>query len=180
MKNKFFLFIIFAIVTLCGYLIFSKKTSAPAEIQNQQSESESDFYNNFQYNEIISKKIGSKGGVLENAEKSIIVTFPPLEQEIEITLSFKKSEFKARSGIRSPVTINISPNITFNIINQERPISIKANYDSSYVLPVPYYINEKKELRPIQLRDMDAKNNYFIMETFHGGDFSWVTVKRVD
>lgn len=181
MKKKLLLFIIFSIIILCGYLIFSKKTLAPVETQTSQSnEAESDFQNNFQYDEVISKKIGSGGGVLENADKSIIATFPPLEQEIEVKLSFKKSEFKARSGARSPVTINIYPDITFNFINPDASISIKAKYDSRYALPVPYYINEKKELRPIQLKELDAENNYFIMDTFRGGDFSWVTVKRVD
>lgn len=128
--------------------------------------------NNFQYNEIIKEKIGVNGGILQNAEKTVIVTIPPLKKETEFTLSFKRSDFEVRSGIGSPVTISIYPDI--NLMDSPTPINIKVKYDAKYNFPVPYLINKKNKLRSVDLIENDKKNHYFTMNTFHGGNYSWI------
>ncbi|MFH1232439.1 MAG: hypothetical protein V1651_01065 [Patescibacteria group bacterium] len=165
--NIILIVIIVAIIALGGYFLFSKRSVAPVETQ-QSNKAES----NFQYGEVIKNKIGTNGGIMQNAEKSIIVTIPPLKQETEFTLSFKKSNFEVRSGLGSPVTINISPDI--NLMDSPTPISIKVKYDAKYNLPVPYLIDEKNKLHAVDIGGLDKENHYFTMYTFHGGDYSWI------
>lgn len=165
MNKKYFIFIIVIIITIimAGYFLFFRKEKPIAEIKVE---------NYFKYNEIIKRKIGTSGGILENKEKSIIITFPPLNQETEITLSFKKSNFEVKAGVGSPITINISPNI--NLPSSSVPIIIKVKYDGRYDLPIPYLIDEKNKLHLVNLGEIDAKNNYFTILTFHGGNYSWI------
>lgn len=127
---------------------------------------------NFQYDEIIKSKIGIAGGIIQNAEKSVIVTVPPLKQETEFILSFKKSDFEVKSGIGSPVTISVYPDI--NLMDSPTPITIKVKYDARYNLPVPYLIDENNKLHVVDLKGIDKENHYFTMYTFHGGDYSWI------
>lgn len=153
---------------VAGYFAFSKKSVAPVETQ-QSNKVES----NFQYGEVIKNKIGINGGVLQNADKSVIVTIPPLKQETEFTLSFKKSNFEVKSGIGSPVTISINPDI--NLMDSPTPIiNIKVKYDAKYNLPVPYLIDEKNKLHSVDVGGLDKENHYFTVYTFHGGDYSWI------
>jgi len=148
------------VVAIGGYLLFCKKPAMPiAE-------------NNFQYDEVIKNKIGINGGVLQNTEKSIIITIPPLRQETEFTLSFKRSNFEVRSGVGSPVTISIYPDI--NLMNTPTPIKIKVKYNSQYNLPMAYLIDEKNKLHAVDIVEWDKENHYFTMCTFHGGDYSWI------
>lgn len=150
-----------------GYFLFSKKSVVPAETQ-QSDKTES----NFQYGEVIKSKISINGGVIQNADKSVIVTIPPLKQETEFTLSFEKSNFEVRSGVGSPKTISISPDI--NLMDSPTPIKIKVKYDAGYNLPMPYLIDEKNQLQAVDIGDFDEANHYFTMFTFHGGDYSWI------
>ena len=115
--NIILIIVIVAIIALGGYFLFSKKSPTLTE-------------SNFQYGEVIKEKIGVNGGVIQNAEKSVIVTIPPLKQETEFTLSFKKSNFDVKSGIGSPVTISIYPDI--NLMDSPTPINIKVKYDAQY------------------------------------------------
>jgi len=165
--NIILVVVIVAIVAIGGYFLFSKKSVTPAGTQ-QSNKAES----NFQYGEVIKNKIGINGGIMQNAEKSVIVTIPPLKQETEFTLSFKKSNFEVRSGIGSPVTISINPDI--NLIDSPTPINIKVKYDAKYNLPVPYLIDEKNKLHSVDMGGLDKENHYFTMYTFHGGDYSWI------
>ena len=101
-----------------------------------------------------------------------MVTIPPLKQDVEFTLSFKKSNFEVKSGVGSPVTISINPDL--NLIDSPTPINIKVKYDAKYNLPVPYLIDEKNQLQAVDIGSLDKENHYFTMFTFHGGDYSWI------
>jgi len=125
----------------------------------------------FQYGEVIKSKIGIKGGIIKNADETIRVIIPSLKEEREITLSFKKSTFEVNDGIGSPVTISISPDI--NLMRSPIPIKIKVKYDTKY-LPVPYLIDDKNKMNLAQLTALDKETHYFTIDTFHGGDYSWV------
>jgi len=127
----------------------------------------------FQYGEVIKSKVGIKGGIIKNADETVMVIIPSLKAEREITLSFKKSNFKVNDGIGSPVTICLSPDI--NLMPSPHPIKIKVKYDTKY-LPVPYFIDDKNKLHVAQLMGMDKETHYFTIDTFHGGDYSWVYV----
>ena len=172
MNQKDFVNIVLIIVIVIsivfgGYFFFFKKSIAPAETQ-QSNEVE----DNFQYDEVIKNKIDINGGVLQNADKSVIVTIPPLKQGIEFTLSFKKSNFEVNAGIGSPVTISISPDIS--IIDAPTPINIKVKYNTKYNLPIPYLIDEKNKLHVVNMGELDEENHYFTISTFHGGNYSWI------
>jgi len=138
---------------------------------SQRSYTPSTFENNFQYGEIVTSTIGSAGGVLENADKSIVVTIPPaaLTQTTTLTLSFKRSDYAVAAGVGSPVTFTISPDVNFN-----SAVSMKVKYDPSYQLPVPYLIDNQNKLHVADLGNLDKQNYYFTMSTFHGGDYSWI------
>lgn len=127
---------------------------------------------NFQYGEIIKSRIGAGGGILQNTDKSVIVIIPPLKQETEFTLSFKRSDFEVRSGQGSPLTISIYPDISFADLS--RPISIKIKYDARYNLPVPYRIDEENKLQSVDIEELDKENRYLTMYTFRGGNYSWI------
>lgn len=154
-----FVLLVLVIAGAIGYFVFVKKSTTLTS-------------SNFQYSEVIKNKIGINGGVIQNAEKSVIVTIPPLKQEMEFTLSFKKSNFEVKSGIGSPVTISIYPDI--NLMDLPTPINIKVKYDARYNLPVPYLIDEKNSLHAVDIGGMDRENHYFTIYTFHGGDYSWI------
>ncbi len=135
----------------------------------------------FNYDEIIKARISSKGGVLQNADGSVIVTIPPLSKDIDFTISFKRSDYKVSSGTASPVTIKIYPDVDLMAIGVSSasspiPIEIKAKYDKQYNLMVPYLIHGKGRLSAVDLGSIDRKNNSFTMQTFHGGDYSWIYV----
>ena len=174
MNRKLFIIIILviiivSIIALGGYFFFFKNPTTPISTQTQKPDkTEIDFA----YGEVIKSKIGINGGVLQNADKSVIATIPPLKQATEFTLSFKKSNFEVRSGIGSPVTISLYPDIS--LIDSPTPISIKVKYDAKYDLPVPYLIDEKNKLHLVNMGNLDKENNYFTMLTFHGGDYSWI------
>jgi len=165
LANILLILIVIAIIIICGYFFYFKNTNI---IKNPSQQSTLQF----NYGEIIKEKIGVNGGILQNAEKSVIVTIPPLKQETEFTLSFKKSNFEVKSGMGSPITINISPDI--NLIDSSIPITIKAKYDAQYDLPVPYLIDENNNLHIVNTGKIDRENHYFIMLTFHGGNYSWI------
>ncbi|MBI5872617.1 MAG: hypothetical protein HZB36_00520 [Candidatus Omnitrophica bacterium] len=165
--NIILVVVIVLLVGTVGYFVFVKKSVTPSETQ-QSNKIES----NFQYSEVIKNKIGINGGIMQNAEKSVIVTIPPLKQETEFTLSFKKSNFEVKSGIGSPVTISIYPDI--NLMDSPTPINIKVKYDAKYNLPVPYLIDEKNKLHVVDIGGLDKENHYLTMYTFHGGDYSWI------
>jgi hypothetical protein len=95
-----------------------------------------------------------------------------LLKEEEFTLSFKKSNFKVKSGVGSPVTISIAPDI--NLMDSSTPIIIKVKYDKRYRIPVPYFIDYKNKLHLVDLAQINKETHYFTMQTFHGGDYSWV------
>jgi hypothetical protein len=124
---------------------------------------------NAHINEIIKGKVGLNGGVLQNSDKSVIVTIPSLKQETEFTLSFKKSDFEVTSGVRAPIIISISPDLKL-----AKPISIKVKYDSRYKLLTPYLIDQNNKLRPVDIEELNKINYYFTMSTFHGGSYSWI------
>ena len=165
LANIFLILIIIAIIIICGYFFYFKNTNI---VKNPAKQSTSQF----NYGEIIKEKIGINGGILQNAEKSVIVIIPPLKQETELTLSFKKSNFEVKSGVGSPITINISPDI--NLTDSSIPITIKAKYDAQYDLPIPYLIDENNNLHIVTIGEIDRENHYFTMLTFHGGNYSWI------
>ena len=144
-----------------------KKSAVPLRV-DQADHTESGF----DFSEVVRMKIGTNGGILQNTEKSVIVTIPPLQQETEFTLSFKKSDFEVRSGVGSPVTIGIDPDI--DIMRSHVPINIKVMYDARYDLPVPYLIDKENKLHLVGIGKMDRENHDFTMYTFHGGDYSWI------
>lgn len=169
-KIYFLLILIFIAIGVILYLY-----KMPNSLQIQQSNPRDNVSTvNFQYDEIIKSKIGVNGGILQNSEKSIIVSIPPLKKETELTLSFKKSNYAVRSGVGSPITINILPDI--NILDSPIPISIKVKYDSQYNLPVAYLIDKKNNLHSVDIGKIDKVNHYFTMYTFHGGNYSWIYV----
>ena len=170
MNKKFFLYlslilVIIIIILIFGYWFLVVKSNSSLAPSKQTE-------NNFQYNEIIKKTIGTKGGVLENSDKSVIVTIPPLKQDTEITLGFKRSGFVVRAGVGSPITISLSPNIS--LVDSKTPISIKVKYSSDYNLPVPYLVDNNNKLQSVDLGNLDKQDHYFTILTFHGGDYSWV------
>ena len=138
---------------------------------SRKSSIPSTFANNFQYGEIVTSTMGSAGGILENSNKSIIVTIPPaaLTQTTTLTLSFKRSDYAVAAGIGSPITFTIDPDVNFN-----SAISVKIKYDPSYQLPVPYLIDDQNKLHAVDLGNLDKQNYSFTMGTFHGGDYSWI------
>ena len=164
--NTILAVVIVLLIGAVGYFTFVKKSVAPVETQSNKTES------SFQYNEVIKNTISINGGVLQNADKSVVVTIPPLKQDVEFTLSFKKSNFEVKSGVGSPVTISINPDL--NLIDSPTPINIKVKYDAKYNLPVPYLIDEKNQLQAVDIGSLDKENHYFTMFTFHGGDYSWI------
>jgi hypothetical protein len=174
MNKKFFIIVLVIIIVIIGgCLFFFKKATAPVIDKTEQSVLQSnEIKSNFQYSEIVKEKIGINGGILQNMEKSVVVTIPQLKEETEFILSFKKSDFEVKSGIRSPIIINISPDIDFT--NLATPIKIKIKYDAKYNLPVGYLINEKNKLQSVNIGELDKENHYFTIYTFHGGDYSWV------
>jgi len=127
---------------------------------------------NFQYDEVVKEKIGVNGGILQNADKSVVVTIPPLQEETEFTLSFKKSDFEVKSGVGSPITINISPDI--NLTDSVTPIKIKIKYDAKYNLPVGYLVDKNNKLQSVDIGELDKEKHYFALYTLHGGDYSWI------
>jgi hypothetical protein len=131
--------------------------------------------NNFDYEEIVTGSIGKEGGTLTNRGGTISAIIPPLQKASEISLSFKKSSYEVVSGERSPITVNISPE---NFLDKESiiPIKIIVKLGGQYALPVPYLIDEKNKLHLAQLTQVDREKNIFTIETFRGGDFSWVYV----
>jgi len=169
--NIVLIIVVIAIVAIGGHFLFFKKFVTPIGTQ-QSTQQSNETVSNFQYGEVIKEKIGVNGGILQNAEKSVIVTIPPLEKETEFTLSFKKSDFEVRSGVRSPVTINIYPDI--NLMDSPTPVTIKVKYDEQYNLPVGYLIDEKNKLHAVDSGEIDRENHYFIMLTFHSGNYSWI------
>lgn len=173
MNRKYFIGLILTIIIIIaigGYFLFVKKVIAPnIKQQNLQFNNTED---NFNYDEIVKEKIGVNGGILQNADKSVIVTIPPLKQNIELTLSFKKSNFEAKSGIRSPITISIYPDI--NTTDTSTPIEIRVKYNSQYDLPVPYLIDGNNNLHLANIGNFDKQNHYFTMLTFHSGNYSWI------
>ncbi|NTV41520.1 MAG: hypothetical protein HGA61_04610 [Candidatus Moranbacteria bacterium] len=126
----------------------------------------------FNYNEVVKGKVGPNGGVIENHDKSVVVTFPPLKQEMNFTLSFKKSSYEVRSGVGSPVTIRISPDLNF--MGSINPIAIRVKYSDKYDLPIAYLVDKENKLQTVDSGDMDRDKHYFTMYTFHGGDYSWI------
>ncbi len=175
MNQKYFkiILVVVIIIIAVGIFYFFKNSSAPNTPQTQQSNQQiNKSVDNFQYSEVIKEKVGVNGGILQNSDKSVIVIIPSLKKETEFTLSFKKSDFEVRSGVGSPVTIIISPDI--NLIDSPKPISIKVKYDSQYNLPVPYLIDENNKLHTVDIGELDKVNHYFTMYTFHGGNYSWI------
>jgi hypothetical protein len=59
------------------------------------------------------------------------------------------------------------------------PIKIRVKYDDKIdiptpYIPVPYFIDEKNKLDVAQLSELDQENHYFTIDTFRGGDYSWI------
>ena len=63
----------------------------------------------FRYDEVVTAMIGASGGVLANADRSIVVTIPPLSRDTACTLSFRKNSYPARSGMWAPVIFRLMP-----------------------------------------------------------------------
>ena len=175
-KNLFTITALVAIIVayVAIYLIGSFN-----EASNIKTSADRTINTGFDYNEIVKVIISVNGGVLQNVDGSVIVTIPPLKQDTEFTLSFSKSNYSVSSGIESPVTINISPDVDITSIeaagtNPLLPITIQANFDPQYNLPVPYLINLQGKLQSVTLGRLDNTKHYFTMDTFHGGNYSWV------
>lgn len=133
---------------------------------------------NFRYDEVVKARIGAVGGVLENADKSIVVTVPSLNPERELTLSFKKSDYPVNDGVRSPITIRISPDVDLMSSTIPMKIRVKYTYIADHDLPIPYLIGQDDKMDLVDLGELDQQNHYFTIFTFHGGDYSWVYAKE--
>jgi hypothetical protein len=149
----------------------------PSPAHSEEAKNSPQFFalgKDFQYGEVIKSKIGVKGGIIKNADETVIVIIPSLKEEREFTLSFKKSTFEVKAGFGSPVTICLSPDIS--LVDPPIPIRIKVKYDTKY-LPVPYLIDDKNKMHVAQLAAVDKDTHYFTFDAFHGGDYSWVYAK---
>jgi hypothetical protein len=156
-------------LVVCAWLLGEKPEkpmpSDPVEVGSEKSE--------FRYDEVVRAKIGADGGTLRNADGSVVVTVPPLDREKEVVLSFKRSDFQARAGIASPVTVRLSPDAILPA-DATVPISIRVKYDPRYTLPVPYLIDGKGRLQLVDIESLDRNGHSLAMATFHGGDYSWI------
>ncbi len=179
MSNKkiaFWLGIILIIifVVAIGFFIWQYEKNGHNLAQTQQSTQESNKkVNNFRVDEVIKETIGVNGGILQNADKSVVITIPPLKQDTEFTLSFKRSNFEVRAGVGSPITISLYPDINL-MDSPPTPIKIKVKYDAQYNLPMGYLIDENNKLHVVDFGGIDKENHYFTMLTFHGGNYSWI------
>ncbi len=158
---------IVAIAAVGAHFFILKKSAFPIRVgQVDQTESSFDF------GEVVKIKIGTNGGIIQNIERSVTITIPPLQQETEFTLSFKRSNFKVKSGIGSPMTISIYPDI--DLMHSPVPINIRVTYDARYGLPVPYFVDKENRLHLVNIGALDRENHNLTMNTFHGGDYSWI------
>lgn len=129
--------------------------------------------------EIFSAEIDANGGVLQGEDSSgqwVIINIPSgaVKQRTKIDLTFEKSAYQAKSGIKSPLTFKITPDISF-----EQPVRITVLYEKKYscdkiIVITPYLIEADNTLRPAQLVGLYKNQNIFTMDTFHGGAYSWI------
>lgn len=133
-------------------------------------------------NEILSAEIDSSGGILQATDNNgqwIIVTIPPgaIKQKTKINLNLKESNYKINSGLKSPLSFSITPDIAF-----DQPIKATILYDKKYScdkisVVIPYFIDQNNSLSPAQLIGLYKNQNILMMDTFHGGTYSWVYSK---
>jgi hypothetical protein len=132
--------------------------------------------------EILTAEIDTDGGVLQAKDDNgqwVAINIPPgsVEQKTKISLDFKKSTYEVKSGVKSPLSFTISPDISFN-----QPVRATIVYDKKYScenisVVVPYLIDNDNTLSAAQLIGLYKNQNIFTMDTFHGGTYSWVYVE---
>jgi hypothetical protein len=132
--------------------------------------------------EILTAEINSNGGVLQAKDDNgqwVVVDIPSgaVKQKTKISLSLKESDYQIRSGVRSPLSFTVLPDISF-----DQPIRATVIYDTKYscdkiITIVPYLIKEDNTLSVAQLFGLYKNQNIFTMDTFHGGTYSWVYVE---
>ncbi len=179
-RIAYLIFFLFFVLLLAGYAnsINNKK----AQSNNSSCDNEKTIAFETPANEILSAEIDVNGGVLrgkDNAGQWIVINIPPgaVKQKTKINLSLEKSAYQVRSGVKSPLSFSITPDIIF-----DRPVRATIVYDKKFSCDkistiVPYLIKEDGSLSAAQIVGLYKNQNIFTMDTFHGGTYSWVYVK---
>jgi hypothetical protein len=182
MSKKYLLVIcLFFVITITGCTKQSVNNgSEQSSVQKCDDERKIDFV--LPVTEILSVEIDTNGGILQGKDSSgqwVIINIPAgaVKQKTKIDLTFEKSTYQVRAGIKSPFIFKITPDIFF-----EQSISITVLYEKKYscnkiTVVVPYLVEEDNALRPAQLTGLYKNQNIFTMDTFHGGTYSWVYVE---
>lgn len=177
---------VYLIIFLFFTLLFTGCANSNNNKNAQSDNSSCDDDRNFAFvkptSEILTADIDTNGGVLQAKDDDgqwIVINIPPnsLKQKTKINLSLKKSTYKVRSGIGSPLSFTISPDISF-----DQPIRATIVYDKKYscdkiLTLVPYLVKEDNTLDATQLVGLYKNQNIFTMDTFHGGTYSWIYVE---
>jgi uncharacterized protein YfaP (DUF2135 family) len=126
---------------------------------------------------VASHVIGSGGGIVEAGQAGtpidgITVEFPAgaVMTDTNISLGYNTGTLTPNEGTYGGVNISLTveDSPVFNF-----PVKITVPFDSD-AIPVPYYIDEKGNLHPTQLVDIDNEAKTFTFITLHASLFSWI------
>jgi hypothetical protein len=132
---------------------------------------------------VTSKIIGPAGGTIEAGNSGtpidgVVVRFPAgaLIDDTNVSLGYNTGSLTPNDGIWCGATISLSAENTDEFFE---PVEIIMPFNSSDGTPVPYYINEKRQLRPMQLTDIDDAANTFTFISFHASFFTMIAAEGI-
>lgn len=128
---------------------------------------------------ITSRTIGASGGIIQIANSGtpldgITVEFPAgaISDNVSVSLGYNNGTLIPNSGTFSGKVISLS---VPGVYEFDQPVTITAPLVAdSNVTPVPYYVDPKGNLRPVQLVEVDIQAGTFKFQTFHSSWFTWI------
>jgi len=133
------------------------------------------------YIEVATRTVDDKGGTitvtgtgthLDGAQ----ITFPAgaLPSAMDISVGYYDGTIELPKGMAtssSPRTIAIRTNGTSKF---SQPVKITVPYTDEQNIPVPFYVDDNGQLRPVVVTNIDEVNKTFTFITMHASIWIWI------